>query len=146
MLLYKKSSSEQTIPPPPPPPFMNKAIMTRPRLKNKFLKNTTEENKINYNKPRNYCVNLKVKIKKNYYANLDINNITDNKIKYEDEVYITLDKEVIKGNQTVKLLGIKIDNKLDFNEHISNIYKKASLKLHALARIARDMNKEKLRI
>ena len=35
--------------------------------------------------------------------------------KHEDEVSITLDKEVIKGNKTVKLLGIKIDNKLDFN-------------------------------
>ena len=66
--------------------------------------------------------------------------------KHEDEVSITLDKEVIKGNKKVKLLGIKIDNKLDFNEHISNIYKKAILKLHALARIAPSMNKEKLRI
>ena len=58
-------------------PFMNKtmskAIMTTSRLKNKFLKNPTEENKINYNKQRNYCVNLLRKIKKNYYANLDIN-------------------------------------------------------------------------
>ena len=49
----------------------------------------------------------------------------------EDEVSITLDKEVIRGNKTVKLLGIKIDSKLGFNEHISNIYKKASLNLHA---------------
>ena len=53
---------------------------------------------------------------------------------------------MIKGNKTVKLLGIKINNKLDFNEHISNIYKKASLKLQPLARIAPYMNKEKLRI
>ena len=66
--------------------------------------------------------------------------------KHEDEVSITLDKEVTKGNKPVKLLGIKIDNKLDFNEHIYNIYKKASIKLHALARIAPYMNKGKLRI
>ena len=38
--------------------------------------------------------------------------------KHEDEVSITLDKEVIKGNKIVKLLGMKIDKKLDFNEHI----------------------------
>ena len=59
------------------------------------------------------------------------NHVTNERLLYakrEDEVSITLDKEVIK----VKLLGIKIDNKLDFNEHIYNIYKKASLKLHAL--------------
>ena len=52
---------------------MSKAIMTRSRFKNKFLKNPTEENKINYNK--HY-----IKIKKNYYTNLDINNVTDNKM------------------------------------------------------------------
>ena len=64
-------------------PFMNKAmskvIMPRSRLQNKLLKKTTEENKINYNRQRNYCVNLLRKIKNNYYANLEINNVTDNK-------------------------------------------------------------------
>ena len=65
---------------------------------------------------------------------------------HEDDVSITLDNEVIKGDKFVKLLGVKIDNKLDFNEHISGIYKKASLKLHALARIAPFMNKGKLQI
>ena len=54
--------------------------------------------------------------------------------KHEDEVSITLDKEVIKGNKTVKLLGIKIDNKLDLNEHISNIYKKGQLKTTCLSK------------
>ena len=46
--------------------------------------------------------------------------------KHEDEVSITLDKEMIKGNKTVKLLGIKIDNKLDFNEHITTCLSKDS--------------------
>ena len=50
----------------------------------------------------------------------------------------------IKGNKTVKLLGIKIDNQLNFNDHVSSIYKKASLKLHALARISKFMSKENL--
>ena len=43
-------------------PFMNKiiskAIMNRSRLKNRFLKNPNDTNKCNYNKQRNYCVNL----------------------------------------------------------------------------------------
>ena len=64
----------------------------------------------------------------------------------EDDVSITLQDEVIIVKTFVKLLGVKIDNKLDFKEHISNIYKKASIKLHALARIAPCMNKDKLRI
>ena len=41
-------------------PFMNKtlqkAIMERTRLRNKFLKYKTVSNKIAYNKQRNYCV------------------------------------------------------------------------------------------
>ena len=48
-------------------PFMNKilskAIMKRSRLKNTFLRNPDNNNKVKYKKQRNYCVNL-VKRKK----------------------------------------------------------------------------------
>ena len=41
------------------PPFMNKdihkAIMTRTRLRNRFLKEPTEMNRLAYKKQRNYC-------------------------------------------------------------------------------------------
>ena len=47
---------------------------------------------------------------------------------------------------TVTLLGIKIDNKLNFNGHISTICKKVSLKLHVLARVSRFMDQDKLRL
>ena len=64
-------------------PFMNttlsKDIMTRSRLKNKFQSNPTTENKSNYNRQRNYCVNLNKTIKKAYYSNLNIKDINDNK-------------------------------------------------------------------
>ena len=64
-------------------PFMNKiiskAIMNRSRLKNRFLKNPNDTNKCNYNKQRNYCVNLIKREKKKYYNNLNLNKITDNK-------------------------------------------------------------------
>ena len=43
-------------------PFMNKtikkAIMKRSRLRNKFVKNPSEENNLNYKKQRNFCVTL----------------------------------------------------------------------------------------
>ena len=43
-------------------PFMNKdirkAIMTRTRLRNGFLKEPTPMNKLAYKKQRNYCVSL----------------------------------------------------------------------------------------
>ena len=44
-------------------PFMNetltKAIMHRSKLRNKFLKKRTEENRRNYTKQRNLCVTKK---------------------------------------------------------------------------------------
>ena len=58
---------------------LNKAIMNRSRLQNRYLKLHTSESKIAYTKQRNYTVNLLRKGKKIYYNNLDLNNITDNK-------------------------------------------------------------------
>ena len=64
-------------------PFMNKilskAVMNRSRLRNRFLRNPTTINKTNYNKHRNYCVNLFRREKKKYFDNLDLNMLTDNK-------------------------------------------------------------------
>ena len=42
-----------------------------------------------------------------------------------------------------KLLGINIDCKLSFDDHIGNICKKAGAKLNALTRVAQYMNTEK---
>ena len=42
-----------------------------------------------------------------------------------------------KTQMNVKnLLGVKIDNKLNFESHLNNLCKKASSKIHALARIS----------
>ena len=64
-------------------PFMNKtlsqAFMRRSKLKNKFNKNPTEQNKISYNQQRNYCVSLLRKEKRKYYNKLDPKIFKDNK-------------------------------------------------------------------
>ena len=64
-------------------PFMSKAlrkaIMVRSKLKNKYNKNRTGENWDSYKKQRNFCVNLLRKTKKDYFSDLNIKNITDNK-------------------------------------------------------------------
>ena len=39
-----------------------------------------------------------------------------------------------------KLLDIKIDNKLNFNNHIDEIFKKAGQKLNALSRVTPYMD------
>ena len=64
-------------------PFMNrelsKAIITRTRLRNKFFKEKTVENRKNYNKQRNYCATLLRNVKKEFYDSLDEKHVTDNK-------------------------------------------------------------------
>ena len=55
--------------------FMNKAlskaIMQRTKLRNKFLKDPSAENKFSYNKQRNWCVSLLRKEKKKYFTNFE---------------------------------------------------------------------------
>ena len=64
-------------------PFMNKdinkAIMTRTRLRNRFLKEPTQMNRLAYKTQRNYCVSLVRQSLKQYYGSWNVNHITDNK-------------------------------------------------------------------
>ena len=41
----------------------------------------------------------------------------------------------IKNTNCEKLLGIKVDSRLNFNEHLDGIIKKANRKINALSRI-----------
>ena len=59
---------------------VRKAIMTRSRLRNKFLRTKSQEYKQAYNKQRNLCVTMVRKAKKYYFNNLNVRNITDNKV------------------------------------------------------------------
>ena len=63
-----------------------------------------------------------------------------------DDITINVDNTIVKAEKSVKLLGVTIDNELKFNEHITNICKKANQKLHALARISHLMCTKKLRL
>ena len=58
---------------------LSKAIMQRAKLRNKFLKDPSAENKLSYNKQTNWCVSLLRNEKKKYFANLNEKDITDNK-------------------------------------------------------------------
>ena len=61
-------------------PFMNKdihkPIMTRTRLRNRFLKEPTPLNRLAYKTQRNYCVSIMCENKKQYYGSLNVNRIT----------------------------------------------------------------------
>ena len=54
--------------------------MKRTRMRNKFLRERTETNRRAYNIQRNYCVSLIQKTKRDYYSNLNQEQVTDNKI------------------------------------------------------------------
>ena len=58
---------------------MRKAIMLRSQLQNKMFKYNTIEAQTAFKRQRNYCNRLYKRERKNYYSNLNLNKITDNK-------------------------------------------------------------------
>ena len=64
----------------------------------------------------------------------------------KEEVVINLGETESKNSEYEKLLGIKIDTKLNFNEHLNNIISKASHKVNAFSRVARYMSLSKKKI
>ena len=64
-------------------PFMtkdlSKEIMKKSRLRSRFLKDKSLENRMLYTQQRNYCASLVRKTKIRYYANLKEKKILDNK-------------------------------------------------------------------
>ena len=54
-----------------------------------------------------------------------------------------INETIIDSSNKQKLLGVLIDNKLSFDQHVSNLCIKANQKLHALSRISSFMNIEK---
>ena len=59
---------------------------------------------------------------------------------------VKLGKETIKSIESVKLLGITIDNNLNFTDHVSELIKKGNQKLHALTRISNYLSEDKLKL
>lgn len=43
---------------------------------------------------------------------------------HKKSIKINVEDEIIECESSVKLLGVTLDNKLNFNEHVSNICKK----------------------
>ena len=112
-------------------PFMtknlSKAIVTRSRLRNKYLKHKTEENRLPYTQQRNKCVSLLRKTKINYYENLDEKDITDNK-KFWKAVKPLLSDKSINGDkihlsENGELINSESKTVEVLNEFFSNIVK-----------------------
>ena len=104
---------------------LQKAIMTRSRLRNIFLKEKTEASNTRYKKQRNYCVNLLKKAKKDHYSSLDIKTLADNrefwqtvkplfsdKVKSKESITLVEEEEIIDSDENVAII---------FNSYFSNI-------------------------
>jgi hypothetical protein len=64
----------------------------------------------------------------------------------EEHIFVKVGEQVIWESQQEKLLGLIVDKKLKFQEHIKGIIKTASGKLSALTRLARILPFEQKRI
>ena len=72
--------------------------------------------------------------------------VTNTNKNYNSISYIYTGNELIESEDLVELLGVKIDSKLTFNEHVTNLVKKGNQKLHALARISKFLSEDKLKL
>ena len=65
----------------------------------------------------------------------------------EQEVSLNVDNlKKYKNSESEKILGVKFDSNLTFDKHISDLFKRASRKVSALARMALHMNSPKRRL
>ena len=61
----------------------------------------------------------------------------------DDPVTVRIGNSEVVNSSEEKLLGVQIDNKLFFGNHVSKLFQKASNKLYALARISPYMDQSK---
>ena len=59
-------------------------------------------------------------------------------------MYLDMEKELLESEECVKLLGVWIDNKITFEEHIKKLLTKGNQKLRALMRVSKYMSTERL--
>ena len=62
----------------------------------------------------------------------------------EKSVSVNIDRSNVTNKKEQKLLGIKVDSSLSFEGRITNLFKKASQKLHEPARIVNYMDLRKV--
>ena len=72
--------------------------------------------------------------------------ILDKRKRDHTDEHIIVDNQQIKVVSSVKLLGLQLDHKLNFNLHISNICKYAANQLNALIRLFMNFEENKILI
>ena len=109
--------------------FMNKdlrkAIMCRSRLRNAFLKEKSYELRLKYYKQRNLCVSLLRKSKRNFFSNLDLKIVSNNRKFWKATKPLFSEKAFNKESITLIENNEIICNNNDlahsFNNHFSSV-------------------------
>ena len=99
MLLEKKSGNNKSF----MTKVLSKAVMQRTHFRNKFLKDLTTENRLIYNKQRNFCLSLLRKEKRECFANLNKKDTTDNRTFWQIVKPFLSDK--IKSRENITLVN-----------------------------------------
>ena len=114
-------------------PFMNrtlhKAFMRRTRLKNKYNKNRTAENWNAFRRQRNLCVKLSRKAKSEFYDEIDISAVTDNKKLWKTVKPFISGKSSSKSRITLVEKGKIVSNESDVAETFNNFFVKSLILL-----------------
>ena len=114
-------------------PFMNKtlskAFMTRARLRNKYYKNTSQENKLSYTKQKNFCTNLLKREKKKYYNDLDTKIFDSNKMFWKRVKPLFSEKTMLKQSIRLNENGKIISDKKEVAELLNNYFMESVEKL-----------------
>ena len=106
--------------------FMNKAlqkaIMTRSRLRNKFLKEPNSTNRIAFKKQRNLCVKLFRNEKSKYFNSLKTNDVVDNRKFWKKVKPFISDKHNTHSKITLIENENIIDNTTELCEMFANFF------------------------
>ena len=107
-------------------PFMNrtlhKAFMLRTRLKNKYNKNRAAENWDAFRRQRNLCVKMTREAKRDFYNQIDISAVTDNKKFWKTVKPFISDKSSSKSRITLVEEGKVVSNESDVAETFNNFF------------------------
>ena len=79
---------------------LNKKIVTHSMMYKKYLNEESVQIKFVHNKQRSYCVNILRKTNKNYFSNVNISLMTDNRKTWRAVKLLFLNKSNLASNLT----------------------------------------------
>ena len=114
--------------------------------RSRYYKNKTVEYWEKYRKLRNYCVKLTKKVRRDYFQNLNINSVTDNKTFWRTVKPLFSNK----NNKSTKMILLENDEIITdykknvevMNEYFVNIMKNLNIPAYMIEKLPDNINVE----